>query len=123
MGKQGPIFTRHSINQTVGTTMKFQLVLQFNGAVISDYDSLVDLESVIIDQIQVDGKTIVDGHDFGSSEMNLFMTVDDPAKVLSQIRTQIEHPLMNRFKAGYRPISEDGFHAIWPETLHEFSVK
>ncbi|WP_417385341.1 ABC transporter [Gimesia sp.] len=103
--------------------MKFQLVLQFKGAVIPDYDSLVDLESVLIDEIQVDGKTIIDGHDFGSSEMNLFMTVDDPDQVLSQIRTKIQHPLMSRFKAGYRDVSEDRFHAMWPETLHEFSVK
>jgi len=103
--------------------MKYQLVLQFTGTVIPDYDSLVDLESVLIDKIQADGRAIVNGHDFGSSEMNLFLTVDEPEIVLSQIRTQIDHPLMSRFRAGFRPVSEDGFQAIWPESLLEFSVK
>ena len=48
--------------------MKYQLVLQFTGTVIPDYDSLVDLESVLIEEIQEDGKATVDGHDFGSSQ-------------------------------------------------------
>ena len=103
--------------------MKYQLVLQFTGTVIPDYDSLVDLESVLIEEIQEDGKTTVDGHDFGSSQMNLFLTVDDPENVLSRIRGSIEHPLMERVRAGYRNVTDNTFRAIWPESLHEFSVK
>lgn len=103
--------------------MKYQLVLQFTGTVIPDYDSLVDLESVLIEEIQEDGKATVDGHDFGSSQMNLFLTVDDPENVLNRIRGKIEHPLMERVRAGYRNVADKTFRAIWPESLHEFSVK
>ena len=65
--------------------MKYQLVLQWLGASTADYDRLISLEEAIRDG--VGDMDIVDGHDFGSGEMNIFIHTANPKSALEKIKT------------------------------------
>jgi len=56
--------------------MKYQLVLQLPASSDIDFDSLVLIEDKLSESMGE--KHIVDGHDFGSGEMNIFIHTDDP---------------------------------------------
>jgi hypothetical protein len=56
--------------------MKYKLVLQWPGVSVADYDRLILLEETIRDGLEDIG--IVDGYDFGSGEMNIFVHTDNP---------------------------------------------
>ena len=58
--------------------MKYQLVLQFSGDSIGDYDAMIALEKDLIDELQ--GCANVDGHDVGSGGTNIFILTHDPVK-------------------------------------------
>ena len=60
--------------------MKYRLVLQFFGESIGDYDVLIAFETRLIEAL---GPThAVDGHDFGSGKMNIFVDSNDPEGAL-----------------------------------------
>src|SRR6266699_2489706 len=68
--------------------MDFQLVLQFSGDSLADYDAMVALENELIAEL---GDTAdVDGHDFGSGEVNIFIITTDPARTFRQSRAVLE---------------------------------
>jgi hypothetical protein len=48
--------------------MKYQLVLQFRAESMMDFDELVVLEDLLIENLPPHSE--VDGHDFGSGEFN-----------------------------------------------------
>ena len=50
--------------------MKNQLVLQFRGDSLEDYDAMISLEDELIETLRDSAK--VDGHDVGSGEVNIF---------------------------------------------------
>lgn len=58
--------------------MKYQLVLQFQGDSLCDYDAMVALEDGLI--AALDDSANVDGHDVGSGEVNIFIFTDEPKK-------------------------------------------
>jgi hypothetical protein len=64
--------------------MKYQLVLQWPGVSVADYNRLVSLEKTIRDGLGDIG--IVDGHDFGSGEMNIFVHTDKPNPTFKKSR-------------------------------------
>jgi hypothetical protein len=49
--------------------MKYQLVLQFRAEGTQDFDELVVLEDLLIENLPSTSE--VDGHDFGSNEFNI----------------------------------------------------
>ena len=55
--------------------MQYQLVLQFSGDSLGDYDAMLALED---DLIQEFGHADVDGHDIGSGETNIFLVTSEP---------------------------------------------
>ena len=55
--------------------MRYQLVLQFAAAMLSDYDALVALESQLIGVL---GNSAINGHDLGSGQANIFIDTTDP---------------------------------------------
>ena len=61
--------------------MKYQLVLQFNASSIEDFDAMVALEEDIERVLGENHE--VDGHDYGSGEMNIFVHTNDPAQALA----------------------------------------
>jgi hypothetical protein len=66
--------------------MKYQLVLQFFGDSLQDYDALVALEDRLIEALE--SAHVVDGHDFGSGEMNIFVHTNDPIAAFARIYEQ-----------------------------------
>ncbi len=101
--------------------MKYQLVFQWPGTSTADYDRLISFEEAIRDGLGDIG--IVDGHDFGSGEMNVFVHTDNPKPALEKIKTLLSVGAnMQEMKAGYRDFDDDDYTAIYPEGLKQFSV-
>jgi len=62
--------------------MDYQLVLQFRGDSLADYDAMVALENELIDELG--DPADVDAHDVGSGEVNIFIIRTDPARTFRQ---------------------------------------
>ncbi len=102
--------------------MDYQLVLQFRGDSLADYDAMVALENELIAQL---GDTAdVDGHDVGSGEVNIFIITTDPARTFRQSRAVLErNRRLGAVTAAYRPVDGEEYTVIWPEgSAKEFSV-
>jgi len=66
---------------------------------------------------------IVDGHDFGSGEMNVFVHTDSPKLAFEKIRSFLSAGgNMREMKAGFRAFEEDNYTAVYPKGLKRFSV-
>ena len=59
-------------------TYRYQFVLQFPTSEVADFDNLVAFEERLIAQLGSTAK--IDGHDFGSGELNIFLLMDDPVQ-------------------------------------------
>ena len=101
--------------------MKYQLVLQWPGVSVADYNRLVSLEKTIMDGLGDIG--IVDGHDFGSGEMNIFVHTDKPNPTFKKIKALVAvWENFKELKVGYRDFDEDDDTPIYPKGLKQFSV-
>jgi hypothetical protein len=58
--------------------MKYQLVIQLAAESLDDFDNLVVLEETIRTKLELSSNTLVDGHDFGLGEFNIFIHTDEP---------------------------------------------
>ena len=103
--------------------MKYQLVLQFFGDSLQDYDALIALEDRLIEALEP--THLLDGHDFGSREMNVFVHSDDPTAAFASAKTVIPaETLAQSMKAGYREMAGDDYSLIWPPgSTERFEVK
>jgi hypothetical protein len=99
-----------------------QLVLQFCGDGLSDFDALVALENRLIDDLE--GSAKVDGHDFGSGTGNIFIFTSDPDLTFWQVRQILQREgRMSSLTAAHRPVDGDDYTVIWPEDSQEpFSI-
>jgi len=95
--------------------MKFQLVLQFSASELTNFDELIDLELALI--LLLGDEHDVDGHDFGSGEMNIFIHTNDPVKAFKKCESAIPKALRLSLKAAYRVFSEDSYHWLYPEGI------
>lgn len=102
--------------------MDYLLVLQFPANSIEDYDLLITLEDQLINSLDLSAIMEFDGHDFGSSEMNLFLITNHPQKVLDRILSNFDSPLISNMKAACRGIEEENYQLLWPENLTEFTI-
>ncbi len=76
-----------------------------------------ELEAILGDQADVDG------HDFGSGEMNIFILTDTPELTFNLIRPYLDEcGVLAEMKIAYRNIEEDQFNILWPAGLTEFKV-
>ena len=64
--------------------MKYQLVLQWPASSIRDFDTLIEIEDVLLEGLK-DGSD-VDGHDAGSNEMNIFIQTNNPEITFKEIK-------------------------------------
>lgn len=68
--------------------------------------------------------SIVDGHDFGAGEMNIFIHTDQPLEAFQHAMTSLA---TNRrwvsVRAAYRPIDGERFVVVWPKELEVFSMR
>lgn len=102
--------------------MKYQLVLQWPASSIDDYDSMVEIENLLIEQLS-DGSE-VDGHDAGSGETNIFIQTNFPKEAFVEIKKIFaERDLLAEVRAAFREIGKDEYKVLWPEGLKKFSVE
>ena len=72
----------------VGRNMRYQLVLQFRGETLADYDQMVALEDRLIEDLG--SSADVDGHDCGSGETNIFIFTPDPVTTFWRVRQTLK---------------------------------
>jgi hypothetical protein len=102
--------------------VRYILVLQWPGDSEADFGALISMEG------QVDAAlgryASVDGHDFGSGEMNIFIETDRPAEAFADAANALrEGPRWGDLRAAYREAGGGPYEMLWPRTLHKFSVK
>ena len=87
----------------------------------TDFDLLLDLESRL--EIGLRDSHKVDGHDFGSGEMNIFIHTSNPKEAFSEICRLIEFVDFPEIQVAYRGIDQDEYTCLWPEgSSGSFSV-
>jgi hypothetical protein len=104
---------------------EYQLVVQFDVADDDEHaiGSVLDLEEEMIETMDP-RLGLVDGHDVGSGEMNLFILTDDPNAAFAFVKPLLERvSLLSRSRVAYRDIDRDDFTVLWPLGLTSFDVK
>ncbi len=95
--------------------MQYQLVLQFPATGEADFDQLIELEDAFTEQFDEE-LAEVDGHDFGSSEMNIFIHTDQPEEVFVAAKeTVTKFGLLPKLTAAYRDFAEEEYQLLWPQ--------
>jgi len=64
--------------------MDYQLVLQFRGDWLDDFDAMAALEEELTDVLG--DSADVDGHDVGSGETNIFIFTSNPAGTFDSVK-------------------------------------
>ena len=103
--------------------MKYQLVLQFPAGSIADYDELIAIEDLLIEEL--DGRADVDGHDCGSGEMNIFIITDEAKGIFDCVKPLLaKRKNFEKLVAAYREVDGEQYTTIWPENSRKpFTVK
>ncbi len=100
--------------------MKYQLVLQFQASDLEDFGRLSEIEDRLIENLGEDH--LVDGHDFGSGEMNIFIHTNDPKSAFEKARKCLS-PHQEEFVAAYRELKGEQYTVLWPKKYgKEFRV-
>jgi len=98
------------------------LVLQWPGSSQADFEALIDMADVLEARFGEFGR--VDGHDFGSGEMNLFIETDRPLEAFAKAREILANrPEWSSVQAAFRQAGEETYDVLWPPGLNEFRVK
>jgi len=101
--------------------MNYQLVLQFVGSSMADFNRLVSLETKLMESLGEIG--VVDGHDFGSGTFNIFVLTNEPTTAFTQAHQVIlKEGIPNEMRSAYRESNGEDYVILWPSTLTEFSV-
>jgi len=102
--------------------MRYQLVLQFRGDSLADYDAMVGLEDRLVEDLGHSAK--VDGHDCGSGETNIFIFTSDPSATFLRVRQALQREgQLDVVTAAYRDVEGGSYTVIWPESSEAaFSV-
>ncbi len=93
--------------------MPYQLVLQFQGGHIDDFEELVHLEDTLIANLEERHR--VEGHDFGDDTMNVYIRTDAPEAAFDKIKEVLHHTLLDKTRAAWRRSGATDFTVIWPE--------
>ena len=98
------------------------LVLQWPARSEADYDDLIAMEDQLLAELS-EAHGMVDGHDFGSGEMNIFVYTERPVEAFEDARTSLGS--WSRWadaRVAYRPLDANDFVILWPRTLGHFAV-
>ena len=94
--------------------MDYQLVFQFSGDSLADYDAMIALEDELI--AELGDSADVDGHDSGSGETNIFIFTSDPAATFDRARpVLVRRQCLQTVTAAFRQVSGEDYTVIWPE--------
>ena len=82
---------------------------------------MIEIEDVLINGLSEESD--VDGHDFGSGEMNIFIYTDNPTKTFAEIKSLIgSQDHWTDARVAYREIEKDDYTILWPKDLLEFKL-
>jgi hypothetical protein len=89
---------------------------------VADFDALISMEEQL--DASLGRYASVDGHDFGSGEMNIFIETDRPAEAFADAANALrEGPRWGDLRAAYREALGGPYEILWPRSLGKFSVK
>ena len=101
--------------------MKFQLVLQWPTSPATDFDDFIEMESELLDHL--DESELVDGHDMGSGQMNIFISTDEPHETLQRAQEILgDFKIWPEVRVAYRDTAGGEYTIMWPADLEHFSV-
>lgn len=101
--------------------MRYQLVLQVPVRTMEDYEGMVRLEERL--RAGLGNLGVVDGHDAGSGEGNIFIHTGDPWAAFARARSIPGMcDCMAEMKAAYRDLAEDSYTVIHPPDLTCFHI-
>src|SRR4051812_1993571 len=98
--------------------MRYQMVIQADGKSMADYDTMLSLEEQI--ERSLGNGDLVDGHDSGSGEWNIFLDVADPKAAFANIAPVLEG--RPRVRVAYREIGAPKYVPLFPPGLSNFRV-
>ena len=95
--------------------MKYQLVLQFDASNTADFDQLIEIEDML--ENKLGNLHEVDGHDFGSGEMNIFIHTNDPKAAFELAKHSLSASELTTMKAAFRKLDGETYQVLWPESF------
>jgi hypothetical protein len=102
--------------------MRHILVLQWAVSSAADLEDLVRMEEELETSLGADA--VVDGHDFGSGEMNIFIETDHPARAFADVEAILGHwPRWAGVRAAHRETSGDAYTVLWPLEQADFTIE
>ncbi|OEU65216.1 MAG: hypothetical protein BBJ57_12010 [Desulfobacterales bacterium PC51MH44] len=108
------IFGKKDSKQLDDLEHKYQLVLEFPYEDSErDFDRLLELEDALTGSL--DDSVLVDGHDYGSGFMNIFIHTNDPRKTFQEaLQVLINANMISNLNSGYRDFDQDDYIMLWP---------
>lgn len=102
--------------------MKYVLVLQWPGSSMEDYNSMIGVEELLTSSLP--RGSIVDGHDVGSGETNIFIETDDPQRSFEAVKSVLgSRDTWSTVRIAYRGSKGDKYTILWPNNLRDFEVR
>lgn len=103
--------------------MRYQLVLQFRGDTLADYDSLIAVENALIEELGQSAH--VDGHDFGSGTANIFIFTSEPDMTFWRAKQWLQRTgKLAAVTAAHRPVDGNEYTVVWPkDSKTPFSIE
>jgi hypothetical protein len=103
--------------------MKYQLVFQFVGDTLQHYDDLIAFEDRLIEVLG--SSHVIDGHDFGPGETNIFVHTNDPGAAFAAAKRVIPAEALGiSLRVAYRELGGSDYSSIWPVgSTARFEVK
>ena len=101
--------------------MTYQLILQWLGSPLKGYESLIEIEELLLDALPPGSD--VDGHDVGTDQSNIFIWTEEPYETFKEAaRVAGTHAAWPGVRAAFRDEAAEDYTAIWPPDLSTFEV-
>ena len=102
--------------------MKYQLTIQISANSTNDFDEMIEFEDELIEILK--DIAIIDGHDFGSGEANIFVLTNDQYETYNVIKEKyLNATVKNKYKISCREIKNDNLVILFPDSLTDFHIK
>lgn len=98
------------------------LVLQTSGESPAAFDAMMNVEQDLAPELG--DIALVDGHDMGCNEINIFIITSNPLLVFARAKPVLErHGLLADINSAFRLLSGDTYTRVWPEgSTNLFSI-
>lgn len=102
--------------------MKYQLVLQTRGESLAAFDTMMKVEQDLV--LELGDIALVDGHDMGCNEINIFIITSNPLLVFARSKPVLErHGLLAGINSAFRLLSGETYTRVWPQgSTNLFSI-